>query len=177
MCSQFDQLHSHESPEINLEGNTWELPNDLGVWKQVYTEFEKRLSDLGWSEVSILELSVAVEEAIINAITHGNLGVSKENLSAADYQALIIKTAQLSEHLDKKVIVTLDLTTEKAVIRVRDTGSGFSLDVNIDATSTQTHGRGITLMKNSCDAVHCISDIDGQGNTIELVKYNPQAQV
>ena len=84
---------------------------------------------------SELDIEVAVGEALLNAVVHGN-----------------------AEAPEKRVYVTCRCTMDGEVsITIRDEGHGFEVDAVPDPTTSEnllsTHGRGIHLMKALMDEV------------------------
>ena len=92
-------------------------------------------------------IHLAVEEAVVNAIKHGN-----------------------QDNPEKFVDVVLRLSTEKFYIKVTDQGKGFNPmevpdptdDDNIDLPS----GRGLMLMRSFMTMV----EYNGVGNSVEMAK-------
>lgn len=178
MCSKFDKLPSDETPELNLEGNEWELPNDVGIWEQVQPEFVSRLESNGWDETSISYLSYAVGEAIVNAIAHGNLGLEMGRESMAEYIAAAVEASNKLENVNKKVRVTLDISNERAVIKIEDHGEAYEPPAEEDGQEPEieTHGKGIIIMRKACDEVNFSRNEGDTGNVVELVKENKSTQ-
>ncbi len=108
------------------------------------------LSNKGYGESTIFGIKLAVEEAAINAIKHGNRLDSK-----------------------KKVTVTFSVGEERAVITVADEGEGFAPAEVPDPTRGEhllaTSGRGIALIRGYMDEVR----YNDAGNEITMVKHAP----
>ena len=83
---------------------------------------------LGFCEDDLFNLRLAMDEALINAIMHGNHGY---------------------EH--KRVVVSLTATDDFVQVRVRDEGDGFDIGSLFDPTEEEhihdTHGRGVFLIR------------------------------
>jgi len=84
---------------------------------------------------SELDIEVAVGEALLNAVVHGN-----------------------AEAAEKRVYVSCRCTMDgEVLITIRDEGHGFEVDAVPDPTTSEnllsTHGRGIHLMKALMDEV------------------------
>ncbi|MBI4335349.1 MAG: ATP-binding protein [Candidatus Omnitrophica bacterium] len=94
------------------------------------------------------DIKLAAEEAIINAMKHGNR--CNENLS---------------------VMVDFEYNNEKAAIAVQDEGTGYDYarvpDPTLDENVTKGHGRGVFLIRRLMDEVH----FNNSGNRVEMVKY------
>ncbi len=174
MCSKYDQLQSNESFEVVLEGNEWELPNNLEVLSFVREEIKLRLKTLNWNEDSVDMLKLAVDEAISNAIIHGNLNLEiKEGESrVSKFYDQIREASKLTQNLNKRVYLEFEADEHSVRVRIRDTGEGFIPDQQEDHELTETHGRGISIMQKTCDKVNFLGNEDGNGNIVELIKYN-----
>ena len=100
---------------------------------------EKTLLELvrqeAYSEAAVFAIRLAVEEAVINAIKHGN----KSDVS-------------------KNVIVEMDVDARRAKICVTDHGEGFDPskvpDPTIADNLEKPSGRGLMLMRAYMDEVH-----------------------
>ncbi len=105
---------------------------------------------MGLSEDGIDDISIAVSEAVNNAITHGN----KNNES---------KAIEISYKNEK----------EKIIVYVKDNGEGFEInnisDPRVNENLLKDSGRGILIMRSLMDDVVVISD--NQGTEVQLVKY------
>ena len=127
-----------------LEGKPAEDPTNAGE------AVEQRLKKLGWPDDETARIKIAVDEAVANAILHGN------------------------EKSDDKT-VTLEVTaSEDAIaITVKDHGN-FKVDPEKipDATSEERllvpNGRGIRIMREYCDEV-----VFGNGSVTLKKKRSP----
>jgi serine/threonine-protein kinase RsbW len=115
----------------------------------VREEIVSLLVGLGYPQRDVFAVRLATEEALLNAIEHGN---------------------QCDER--KRVTVSYRLGAEKAEITVSDEGAGFDPDSVPDCTAADNlakpRGRGIALMRGFMDSV----EFGGKGNTLILVKFN-----
>lgn len=98
-------------------------------------------------EDTIFDLRLAAQEAVVNAVEHGN-------------------------HCDetKKVYVHCWLNGDSLIVTVRDEGCGFDPrnvpDPTLPENILKEHGRGIFLMRNLCDEVR----YSPLGNEVTLIK-------
>ncbi|HET6371757.1 MAG TPA: ATP-binding protein [Candidatus Polarisedimenticolia bacterium] len=108
----------------------------------------------GFDEDAMLNLGLALREATVNAMKHGN-GMCE----------------------DKLVTVTFDLRRERLQVDVHDEGAGFDFDRNVDPRLPEnigrTSGRGLFLIRNFVDEVHFIQT-PGAGTTVSLIKRIPR---
>lgn len=103
----------------------------------------------GYDEDSIFALRLSLEEALANAIRHGNQGNSH-----------------------KSIHIAYHITKEFVEIDIADEGDGFSPNRVPDPTSADKleipSGRGILLMRAYMDIV----EFNDKGNGVHLVKFN-----
>lgn len=99
-------------------------------------------------------LVTGLSELMINAIEHGNLGITYDEKSELmknnTWHDEIIRRLALKENQDKKVSVKFRRLAEQLEYEISDCGMGFDFDnyLNIDLTSVfDSHGRGIVMAK------------------------------
>ena len=94
-----------------------------------------------------INFHIAVSEALINAIVHGN-----------------------KENLEKKVLVDIYENIDSLEVVVKDEGEGFNLNKLPDPTESDNlhkeNGRGVYIMKILTDGYECITD--STGTTVKL---------
>lgn len=130
------------------ETHEWEIPSDTGEAQKVQEEIISRIEEHGFSSRDVFGLRLAMEEALMNAIKHGN-GYVRE----------------------KRVRVVFELADgETATVRVTDEGPGFDPgdvpDPTLDENLERPGGRGIMLMKNFLDEIR----YEGRGNVVMMRK-------
>ncbi|MEN6385097.1 MAG: ATP-binding protein [Phycisphaerales bacterium] len=108
---------------------------------------------LGYSDDDIFAMHLSMEEAIVNAVKHGN---------RAD--------------CDKNVTIEYDLTPDKIIITITDEGGGFE-PANVDDPRSgeniyKTSGRGVLLIKSYMDSI----EYNQSGNAITMMKLNSKIQ-
>ena len=125
----------------------FELPSDLSLMSCVLQYLLERVARLGLIQPERSNLFVALDEAFVNAVKHGN----KNNPGK-----LLRITAELSPH--------------EAVFTVEDEGEGFDVQQIPDPTDPanlfKTSGRGVLLIYNIMDEV----EYNAQGNAVKMVK-------
>jgi serine phosphatase RsbU (regulator of sigma subunit)/anti-sigma regulatory factor (Ser/Thr protein kinase) len=108
------------------------------------------LENKGYGERAIFAVKLALEEAAINAIKHGN---------------------ELDD--TKKVTISFSIDDNKAVIAVADEGEGFDPKTVPDPTADEflmaTSGRGLALIRAYMDDVR----FNERGTEITMIKYAP----
>lgn len=124
-----------------------ELPSDLTLMNAVLEYLLGRVARLGMIEVEQSNLFVALDEAFVNAVKHGNLN---------DPEKLLRVTSELSEH--------------EAIFTVEDEGDGFNVSEIPDPTDAanlfKSTGRGVLLIYNIMDEV----EYSERGNRLKMVK-------
>ena len=125
-----------------------------GKTREVQKLFEQLLAecrDRGFGKDDLFAIHLALEEAFVNAIRHGN---------QAD--------------LDKSVRVEYLVTHKKFDIKIQDQGPGFDPEGVPDPRSENNLykpcGRGLLLMKSYMDEVK----FNETGNCVEMVKYRSE---
>lgn len=113
---------------------------------------------------------LALSELLINAVEHGNLGISyaeKSQLRREErWDEEIRARLALPGNVGKRVSVTLQRTAAELAIRIVDTGQGFDWQQYLDfdpARAFDPNGRGIALARLS--GVASI-EYEGCGNTV-----------
>lgn len=119
-----------------------------------------------------VRVSVAIEEALVNAIVHGNLEIPSELRERGDdaYETGIATRRGQPPYQERRVHVWAALTDEKATVVIRDEGPGFDPADVPDPTDPENlakpHGRGLLLMRAFMDEV----TYNDAGNEVTLVK-------
>ncbi len=151
----------------------WDLGNDLREVTAVVRLLETRLARGALvDESSRIQITVALREAIVNAMLHGNLGLSStlKEADAAAHDELAEERRKLSPYRERRVRVTVTETPNDVTYAVSDDGPGFDLGTVPDPTDPanleRTSGRGLFLIRTFMDDV---THTDG-GRTITMVK-------
>jgi CheY-like chemotaxis protein len=125
----------------------FELPSDVSLMDGVLQYLIERVSQLGLIKPERSNLFVALDEAFVNAVKHGN-------------------------HNDprKLVRITAELSSKEARFTVEDEGEGFNVqeipDPRDPANLFKTSGRGVLLIYNIMDEVK----YNERGNRLTMVK-------
>ena len=125
----------------------FELPSDLSLMNGVLHYLIERVARLGVIKQDSSNLFIALDEAFVNAVKHGN-----KNDSA------------------KLVRITADLSSREARFTIEDEGDGFNPSEIPDpldpANLFRTSGRGVLLIYNIMDEV----EYNERGNRLTMVK-------
>ncbi len=167
--SQHERLMQHmvrSECEFLLRNDTSLIPSLVG-----YLQSSLTMTNLV-DDADRMRIGVALEEALINAIHHGNLEVSSDlrQVSLESYHDLVRLRSQQSPYRDRQVHVFARFSRDEAEFRIRDEGPGFdpqSLPAPDDpANLDRPSGRGLVLMRFVMDEVL----FNEQGNEVVLRK-------
>lgn len=120
-----------------------------------------------------MQIAMALDEALVNAIVHGNLEVSSELRQTDDgkpYTEMIRKRKMEAPYKNRRVNVHLQATADQAKFVICDEGPGFDASALRDPTDPENleraGGRGLLLINAFMDEVlH-----NDQGNEITMLK-------
>lgn len=123
------------------------VPNDLVSAKKPEEEILEEVTRCGFDESATFAIKLALEEAMTNAVRHGN-----------------------RSDPSKRVHVRYTVTVDRIEILVKDEGPGFMPDLVPDPTLPENidrpNGRGIMLMRAYLDEVEYCEG----GRAVRLVK-------
>jgi anti-sigma regulatory factor (Ser/Thr protein kinase) len=151
----------------------FEVENDRDMLAPLVNFLQDNILELGvCNESESLQVGMALDEALVNALYHGNLEVSsrlKEDDDRAYYQ-LAKQRAGESPYRERRIYVLADLSTHEARFTMRDEGPGFDPRELPDPTDPENllklSGRGILLMRTFMDDV----SFNAKGNEVTMVK-------
>lgn len=136
------------------------IENELSLVMAMSRYLQGLLADT-WSldRTDRMRTGTALEEALLNAMYHGNLEVSSE-LKDQDHQAFyaLADERRLAEPWkSRRIHILVSMTSENAKIVIRDEGKGFDPALLPDPTDPENlarpFGRGVMLMKAFMDSV------------------------
>ena len=136
---------------MSIECWTWSsqqrIPSNSGAGKQVLDELLRQLEHHDWHEQEVFAVHLAVEEALVNAIKHGNR-----------YDP------------EKSVRVVSHVSPQRVRIEIEDEGQGFDPDAVPDPTHDENlelpSGRGLMLMRSFMNRV----EFNALGNRVVMEK-------
>lgn len=123
-------------------------------------------------ETSGIRTCVALEEALNNALYHGNLELDSElrESDRAAYRVLVEERRRLDPYQARKIQVTIRLEHDHGAFVISDEGPGFDPAALPDPTDPSNlerpSGRGLLLMKTFMDEVI----YNDAGNEVTLIK-------
>jgi CheY-like chemotaxis protein/anti-sigma regulatory factor (Ser/Thr protein kinase) len=115
---------------------------------------------------------IAIEEALLNAVYHGNLEVSSDLRASGDeaFHALATERRQQEPYMLRRVTVTARMSPTWAAFVIADQGPGFDVAGLPDPTEpsniARPSGRGVLLMRTFMDKVR----YNSTGNRVTLIK-------
>lgn len=125
----------------------FELPSDVSLMNGVLQYLTERVAKLGLIRPERSNLFVALDEAFVNAVKHGNRNDPR-----------------------KLVRITAELSAKEARFTVEDEGEGFDVQAIPDprdpANLFKASGRGVLLIYNIMDEV----EYNERGNRLTMVK-------
>ena len=149
------------------------LDNDAALIPPLVGHLEDTLGRLKFADSNeLMRMSVALQEALLNAMYHGNLEVSsdlrQENEKA--YHDFIRVRRLEAPYRDRRVHFRVRISPAEAVYVVRDEGTGFDPSLLPDPTDPanleRVGGRGLLLISTFMDTV----SHNAHGNEITLTK-------
>jgi CheY-like chemotaxis protein len=149
------------------------LSNDLGHIPALIGHIQENLTRMQvCHDNDLVRVTVALREALSNAIIHGNLEVGSElrDGDGGAYHALIEQRRRTDPYQNRSVHVVAEESRSEAVYVIRDEGPGFDAanlpDPTDPANLDKVSGRGLLLIKTFMDEVR----FSPQGNEITMVK-------
>jgi CheY-like chemotaxis protein/anti-sigma regulatory factor (Ser/Thr protein kinase) len=151
----------------------FEVENDASLLLALPLYLIPHLAAVGLTDhLAVLRTRMALEEALVNALYHGNLelGTEVRAQNAEELFRLATKRSKESPYQERRIHICVSLTPERAEFKIRDQGQGFhlgSLPASADlAAMDRPHGRGIVLMRAFMDEVV----FNDAGNMVTMTK-------
>ena len=129
---------------------SFEIPAELEQIQKVSEKIEQCMKSHGWGEDAVLDVQLAVEEAVTNSILHGYDGTSGT------------------------IAIRIETTPHYITVEVADDAPAFDPlsvpdpDIDADLEDRQIGGLGIFLIRRVMDEV--TYRFDGKRNILVLVK-------
>lgn len=127
-------------------------------------------------ETGRIRVGIALEEALMNALYHGNLEISTDELREASSDLLrgpsdniVEQRRSLAPYRERRLHVRAKVTPDVATFVIRDEGPGFAHPEIAAAAATtfeREQGRGLVLMRSFMSEV----SFSEAGNEVTLVK-------
>lgn len=165
------ECQTHIDTKFTLENDPSLIPPLVDL-VQRYIARMKLCDDTGRIRVGI-----ALEEALLNALYHGNLDLKTEELREASSGLVQPGTLSLIDQrraqkpfADRRLHVHIVMSPQRGTFAIRDEGQGFDTHRTPDpadpASLERESGRGLVLMRTFMDDVK----YNDQGNEVTLTK-------
>lgn len=172
-ASQTDDRRTRVLGALAERVSRYELENDPALVGPLVQMFREELVAFGLCDATgATRAGIALEEAILNAVYHGNLGVSSDLKLSGDgaFERLAAARRLESPYRERRVRVRAELTPSAARFEVADEGPGFDVSQLPDPTDPanleRPSGRGVLFMRTFMDEVR----YNSIGNAVTLVK-------
>jgi CheY-like chemotaxis protein/anti-sigma regulatory factor (Ser/Thr protein kinase) len=154
------------------------LGNDPSLIPSLVNHVQSLVSSVGLcDEASVIRVCIALEEALRNAMFHGNLELTSEQREgdSAAYQRLIDERTTSPPYAGRQLEVAVEVTPTSGRFVIRDQGPGFDPAMLPDPTDPENlekvSGRGLLLMRTFMDEV----TFNETGNQVTMFKRCPAA--
>jgi CheY-like chemotaxis protein len=178
-----DQQQRRLMDKLDRRHLAYVLDNDTALIAPLVDQVQQLLANMDIVEESErVQVGIALEEALYNALYHGNLELTTEDIEESRLSLLepgarnpVAERSSQPPYCDRKLYFDLVITRDEARFVIRDSGRGFNpADApNLDdpATLHTPRGRGLVLMNTLMDDVIR----DRTGNEVCLVKRRHKA--
>lgn len=111
------------------------------------------------------DVVIGIKEMMINAVEHGNLGISYTEKTALNneekWEEEISKRLSLIENQGKFATIMFEKTANEIILAIEDQGEGFEWEKYIEISPERiadSHGRGIAISRKLCfDSIEYIA--------------------
>jgi CheY-like chemotaxis protein len=167
--------HSHERLMECLAKSEFQfqLANDAELIPSLISYVQSLVTSAGLcDESSVIRVCIALEEALRNAMFHGNLELTSDQREGdpQEYQKLIDDRTAKEPYANRRLQVTIRIADDRGTFIVRDQGPGFDPNKLPDPTDPENlekvSGRGLLLMRTFMDEV----TFNATGNQVTMVK-------
>lgn len=152
------------------------LHNDATLFSPLVGFLQDSVTQVGLcDEADRVRVGIALEEALTNAVYHGNLEIdsSLREMDTNAYEAVVAERSQQVPYRDRRVHLQATLTRDEGVFVIRDEGPGFDPGTLPNPTEPanleKVSGRGVLLMRSFMDQV-AYNEV---GNEVTLRKRRP----
>lgn len=166
--------HHHQALEFLREMQArFVLPNDADLTVPLIGHLEEVLIRLNLCDATErMRIGVALHEALLNAMYHGNLEVDSELRQQGEqpFYDRIRERQQQPPYSTRRVHLSVKASIDRVEYVVRDEGQGFDPSVLPDPTDPasleRVGGRGLLLIRTFMDHVHH----NESGNELTMIK-------
>ena len=140
------------------------LKNDVRLIRALVNQIEQAMAGMGFADlVERIRIGEALEEALLNAMYHGNLEVSSRELAKARSELdehvlarLVEERCRDSRIRSRRILCVAHVTQNEARFVVRDEGRGFGAGLSLEECRNDFatgQRRGMTLIRSLMDEV------------------------
>lgn len=149
------------------------LANDADMIPTLISYVQNIVISIGLcDEADVIRVCIALEEALRNAMFHGNLEITSEQREGdpTAYTALLAQRTSQDPWQKRRLRVEVTVSRERGTFVVRDQGPGFDPtklpDPTDPANLEKVSGRGLLLMRTFMDEVR----FNKTGNEVTMIK-------
>ena len=154
------------------------LDNDPSLIKPLIAYLREEIASRDLCDETVqMQVAVALDEVLVNAMHHGNLEVDSalRELGWDVYCAKVQERRRTPPYCDRRVHITAKITADEVVYVVRDEGNGFDPSTLPDpldpANLEKASGRGLLLVRTFMDEVQHSE----RGNEVRMVKRREES--
>jgi CheY-like chemotaxis protein len=175
-----DRYHDRLLHCLSQSSLRFELDNDPALIFPLVDHMQQQISRLKLvDDTGRIRVGIALEEALLNALYHGNLELSARDLAAVRSAAglgpsLIDERIGSAPYQSRKIVVEAEFSASQAKFVITDEGCGFDPTLLPDAEAPQLeeeNGRGLLLMRTFMDEV----EFNARGNQVTMIKRRDHA--
>jgi anti-sigma regulatory factor (Ser/Thr protein kinase) len=172
-AAQVEQRHQRLLERLAQAELQFVLDNDRFLAASLVAHLRSYLVRVGLcNETAMTRVCIALEEALLNAIFHGNFQVCSDLRQNGEeaYYRLAEERRGIAPFRDRQVFCTARLSRAEFRVTIRDEGPGFDPSILPDPTDPanlgRVGGRGLLLIRTFMDSV----SHNQSGNEITLVR-------
>ncbi len=150
------------------------LENDCQLIAPLVGHIQEMLTHVCFGdETDRMQVGVALDEALANAVYHGNLEINSDlrEKSGKEFHAVVEQRRVEAPYCSRRVVVEAAISAGRAYFNISDEGKGFDPSALPDPTDPANleniTGRGILLMRTFMDSVKFSST----GKSVILIKH------
>lgn len=174
--SNEERTHARLMDCLSTSACSFALDNDPSMIPALVNYIQRSVRGIGLcDESNSIRVCVALEEALNNALFHGNLDLSSDVREGdrQKYKELVEFRRRNPPWSDRRVTIDVTMSRQEGRFVIRDEGRGFdpsTLPDPLDPSNLdKISGRGLLLMKTFMDHV----EFNAVGNGVTMVKRRP----
>lgn len=171
-ASQVDDQRQRVLGSLTRRDSRFVLENDPALVSPLVALLIEDLTALHICDATgATRVGIALEEALLNALYHGNLEMNSRLKEASHeaFQRQVALRRQLMPYKERRIRILANLTTADATFVIADQGRGFDPSTLPDPTDPRNleraSGRGVLLIRTFMDGV----TYSPAGNQVTLV--------